>query len=102
MEAVRERPAHLWQPGQSGNPKGRGPKLIEEAYVRAVVEAFTPEEVMEHLRWCVEQGKRQSSTKVVLASIELIVAYAAGKPVQRVVSTTNGLADIVEALKSMN
>ena len=88
--------------GQIANPAGRPPKLIEEAYVRAVVDAFTPEEVMEHLRWCVEQGKRQSSTKIVLASIELIVAYAAGKPVQRVVSTTSGLADIVEALKAMN
>lgn len=95
-EAVRDVKGRF-KPGYSGGP-GRPKKEVEAEYLRVLSEKLSPEMLGQVL----EDLLSENSWRSKAFAVELALHYGLGKPVQRVVTSGNGLADIVEALKSLN
>lgn len=72
-------PTKLWQPGQSGNPKGRPPKAISERALSAL-ESVTDDATMLELCNVLISNALEGKFRYV----ELTFGYLLGKPVARV------------------
>ena len=53
----KERPAHLWKPGQSGNPKGRPKRAFERAYLDATIGSVSLADWSDIIGKAVEQAR---------------------------------------------
>lgn len=73
----KDLPAHLWKPGQSGNPSGR-PKLAVRWKDRCR-DFMEVEGGWDHLKGIATAPEHESQ----LAALKVIVEYAYGKPVAR-------------------
>jgi hypothetical protein len=84
----RSKPAHLWKPGQSGNPSGRPKKSreLEEAIQKALENPdgtnFAVKSAM--------QIARDGDPREVLEALKLLMAYGYGRPKQRVEADVEG------------
>lgn len=88
-------PSNLWKPGQSGNPAGRPKRKTEERAFEKLSLKMTDdkiEQVFDRLIDDAMAGKYRS--------MELLLAYLMGKPVQRVeTSSDNPMAEKFEEWK---
>ena len=74
-----------FQPGQSGNPKGRKPRAVEEAYLKAVVRTMPQKDwkqVLERVKQLAMRGERWA--------VEFYADRIIGKPVQPVANDHSG------------
>lgn len=78
----QEKPSHLWQPGQSGNPSGRPKKSDEEkqlaAEVMSGIQRLGPMTVQAIEKVLNPENKVQAMARVKM--IEIVLAYILGKP----------------------
>lgn len=81
--------------GYSGGP-GRPRKEQETAYLTALLDALTPEQLASIIK---NLAGETGSWRAQHAAAELALHYALGKPVQRVVKQSSGLAEILEQLR---
>lgn len=91
-ESIRDEKGRF-KPGYSGGP-GRPNKKREEAYLNAILDVLTPEQVAV----MVKDLAGSTSWRAQAFAAELVMHYALGKPVQRVHQTGNGLADVLAML----
>ena len=59
---------------------------------------FPPDVVAEHLRTAMRLATEQNSARGIVAVLEFAAGYTLGKPIQRIVTTEGGLADMAEEL----
>ena len=93
----RPAPPHAWKPGQSGNPAGRKSRQYEKDMLDAIKNVLTPENIEFYLSKALELAIDQKSARGILATLELGLAYGAGKPVQQVVRDT-GKTELLQEL----
>jgi len=79
------RSAGTWEPGQSGNPKGRPPKSKEEKFFKTTLSAVTLRDWREIVKKAVEQAKRGNP-----AARKWLSDYLLGPPQQRLDVTSLG------------
>jgi hypothetical protein len=88
----------MWKPGQSGNPAGRPTKARELAILDAISNAFTPEQVTEHLRQAMDIAIAGKSPRSIVAVLEFMADRTAGKPTVRIEQSNDGLQGILAVL----
>lgn len=74
-----------FQPGQSGNPKGRAPRAAEEKYLRMIVKTMPQKDwrlVLEKVKALALRGERWA--------VEFYADRILGKPTQAMDVTSNG------------
>lgn len=84
------KPAHLWKPGQSGNPGGR-PKVVAE--VRELARAHT-EDALSTLASIMKNEDAPPAARVSAAAHILDRGY--GKPQQSIVSTIRDVRQLTD------
>jgi hypothetical protein len=88
------RPAHWWKPGQSGNPHGinAGEEMKE---LRGLARRYSTEALLTAVRIM-----RDGSEKGSLRALEIILAYAIGKPKETIEITDRArtLEQILQAI----
>lgn len=67
-----------FKPGQTGNPKGRPKKSVEEKYSKAVYAAIKPEDLKEIITMISKAAKRGD-----VQAAKLLLSYVVGMPVQK-------------------
>lgn len=67
-----------FKPGQTGNPKGRPRKSVEEKYLKAVYSAIKPDELKEIMVMLARAAKRGD-----VQAAKLLLSYVVGMPVQK-------------------
>jgi hypothetical protein len=65
---------HRWQPGQSGNPLGRGKKDI--LMIDTLAESFPPNVIAAHIQDVIDRA----SPKTKIEAIKLLLLYIVGRP----------------------
>lgn len=74
-----------FQPGQSGNPKGRSKRRTEDAYLRAIVSVVSQADMRDIAAKARDQAKRGDSR-----ARQWLSDYLLGKPLQRTDVTSDG------------
>ena len=97
FEIVRDEKGRF-VPGASANPAGRSPKVTEEAYLTAIREAVSPEDLKALMKEAVKIAREAGSWRGVVAVAELAAAYGLGKPVQRVIQQSGNVDAIMAIL----
>lgn len=90
-KTVTARPAHLWKPGQSGNPNGR-PKVVGE--LKVLARAYTMEG-LETLAEIMRDKKAPSAARV--AAVGHILDRGYGKPTQHVSAHVRHIREMTDA-----
>ena len=90
-----------WQPGQSGNPLGRAKRADERAIIAAMDRALPPDKLAEALQDAMTWAYEYKSWKAIIAIAQFVVSYQIGQPVQRSVSASGKLENILNRLSSM-
>jgi Family of unknown function (DUF5681) len=88
----RRGPGHKWVKGQSGNPRGRKEKTVEEIDLIAACRAKTPQALDVMVR-IMEHGENERNQ---LTAAQGIIERAYGKPVQPTEVDLNGKLLIAE------
>ncbi len=101
--AVRaDLPSHLlngkFAPGNSSG--GRKPKAVEKAYLDAVRDALPPEEIAALLKEALNLARDTRSWRGMAEVISIALAYGAGKPTQKMVTSDGNLETLLAALAS--
>jgi hypothetical protein len=96
--AEKKQRGRPWLPGQSGNPAGRPTKARELAILHAISNAFSPEQIDEHLNRAMEIAIAQNSARSIVAILEFQADRTIGKPVQRIETGDNGLQHILAVI----
>lgn len=94
--------AAKWKPGQSGNPLGRAKRADERAIIAAMDKALPPDKLSQALQDALEWAYEYRSPKLILAIAQFVVAYQIGQPVQRSVSASGKLENILSRLSAMD
>ena len=84
-------------PGSTLNGAGRKSRQYERDMIEAVKNVLTPENIEFYLNKALELAIDQKSARGILATLELGLAYGAGKPVQQVVRDT-GKTELLQEL----
>lgn len=92
---VSERPTHLFQPGQSGNPKGRPKKSEREKQLMEDLKALIPD-CVETIKNILDPKQRVPAVARV-RMVEIVLAYVLGKPESNVKLTTSSEQSIEAA-----
>lgn len=75
--------------GNAARRVGRPRKSDSMVILKAVTEnAYTPDELTEMLKETYALAKRQGETKIMLQTLQLVLNYAIGKPVQRTLTAS--------------
>ena len=89
-------------PGHSVPGPGR-PKRSEEAALLAVLdESLPPDKFKEHMNLCIAWAIEYKSPKLLMQLWQFRFAYTIGQPVQRSVSASGKLENILDRISSMN
>ena len=86
-------------PGSPQPGAGRKPKAVERAYVDAVKEALPPDEIANILTEALEMARNTNSWRGMVEVAQLALAYGAGKPMQKIVTSDSNLADLLAVLQ---
>ena len=78
---------------------GRKPKAVERAYLDAVRNALPPEQVEDIIAKALDIALKQNSWRGLVEVLQLTLAYGAGKPTQRVVSSDGNLEQLLAVLQ---
>jgi hypothetical protein len=89
-------------PGHPGNPLGRPKRADERAIIAAMDKALPPDKLSEALQDALTWAYEYKSPKLILAIAQFVVAYQIGQPVQRSVSASGKLENILSRLSSMD
>ena len=86
-----------------GNPGGPGRKKRsdERAILAAIDAALPPEKVQQVLTDALAWAYEYKSPKAILSIVQFVVAYQIGQPVQRSVSASGKLENILDRLSNM-
>jgi len=79
---------------------GRKPKAVERAYLDAVRDALPPEEIASLLKEALDLARETRSWRGMAEVIGIALAYGAGKPTQKTVTTDGNLEQLLAALSS--
>jgi hypothetical protein len=96
LASVPRKNAHLWKPGQSGNPSGKS--KADVALIRAIADEFQPAEVVMMVRSAWESAVARNSPRAKLEIAEFIADRIAGKPKQFVSMTKGSPGEWLQAL----
>lgn len=79
---------------------GRKPKAVERAYLDAVRDALPPEQISDLLIEALNMARETKSWRGMAEVIGIALAYGAGKPTQKTVTTDGNLEQLLAALAS--
>ncbi len=79
---------------------GRKPKAVEKAYLDAVRDALPPEEIAALLKEALNLARDTRSWRGMAEVISIALAYGAGKPTQKMVTSDGNLETLLAALAS--
>jgi hypothetical protein len=96
LASVPRKNAHLWKPGQSGNPSGKS--KADVALIRAIADEFQPAEVVMMVRSAWESAVARNSPRAKLEIAEFIADRIAGRPKQFVSMTKGSPGEWLQAL----
>ena len=85
-------------PGVVNKSPGHPTKAQELAILDSIRSTFPPDVVAEHLRTAMRLATEQNSARGIVAVLEFAAGYTLGRPIQRVITTEGGLADMAEEL----
>ena len=86
-------------PGSAQPGAGRKPKAVERAYIDAVRNAVPPDELESLIKEALESARSTKSWRGIVEVVELVMAYGAGKPQQKVVTQDGNLDLLLAALQ---
>lgn len=86
-------------PGSAQPGAGRKPKAVEKAYVDAIRNAVPPEELEALIKEALESARSTKSWRGLVEVVELVMAYGAGKPQQKIVQSDGNLDALLAALQ---
>jgi hypothetical protein len=89
----------LWQPGQSGNPLGRG--KADLAMLKELRKEYPPVVIINMLNESYELARTNRAPKAMLGVVELILAYQLGKPKVSIMHEKGLGATYLETLASL-
>jgi hypothetical protein len=89
----------LWQPGQSGNPLGRG--KADLAMLKELRKEYPPVVIINMLNESYELARTNRAPKAMLGVVELILAYQLGKPKVSITHEKGLGATYLETLASL-
>jgi len=90
---------HLWKPGQSGNPLGRGKSDL--AMLHAIAKEFQPDEVIGMVRSAWSSAVTRNTSKGKMEVIRFIIEYIVGNPRQYVSTVKGSPEQWLQALASV-
>lgn len=97
-----DKPSHRldgsFAPGNTAG--GRKPKAVEKAYLDAVRDALPPDEIASLLKEALDLARDTRSWRGMAEIITIALAYGAGKPTQKTVTTDGNLEQLLAALAS--
>lgn len=86
-----------------GNALGGRKKRSEEAALLAALDAALPaDKLAEHMKLCVEWAKEFRSGKMLLSLWQFKFNYIVGQPVQRSISASGKLENILDRMRDMD
>jgi hypothetical protein len=86
--------AHLWKPGQSGNPNGR-PKS-DKLYKMALLKRFSPEELADYWMQALVLAVKDESSKDMVRVLKEITEHLMGKPVGTTVTVKTKYEELLQ------
>lgn len=89
-----------WQPGQSGNPKGRPRKEVEEEVQEAINRGASGARIEASLNRLWELAEQYGSWKAHEAYLKLALPYQLGNPNQRIIHQDDAFNQILEAMRA--
>ena len=87
--------------GNSASP-GRKKRSEEHALLAAIDAALPPEKIQQVLTDALAWAYEYKSPKAILSIVQFVVAYQIGQPVQRSVSASGKLENILDRISSMD
>ena len=87
--------------GNSASP-GRKKRSEEAALLAVLDESLPPDKFLEHMNLCIAWAIEYKSPKLLMQLWQFRFAYTIGQPVQRSVSASGKLENILERLGTMN
>lgn len=92
----------LFLPGNRANPLGRPKRADERAIIAAMDKALPPDKLSQAIQDALDWAYEYKSWKAILAISQFVVAYQIGQPVQRSVSASGKLENILSRLSAMD
>lgn len=87
--------------GNAASP-GRRRRSEEQAMLAVLNEVLPPEKVKAHLEKCIEWAYHYQSPKLLMQVLAFHYSYTIGQPVQRSISASGKLENILDRLSSMS